>query len=143
MTNQPDGENHAKNVSKNKKWEFHMKFFSKKETARQAHIRILRMIDDKIDEHPKEYRDTVLTADLITAGHLKGVARVNNVGMPLDNAVTGMGVSGRLFLDQIEKAEKDGSFLGSLKRAGALIVGFLLGIAGTVAGAVILHLLKL
>ena len=54
-----------------------------------------------------------------------------------------MGVSGRLFLEQLKKSELDDSIWGSLRRAGDLIIGFILGIAGTVAGAVILHLLRL
>jgi hypothetical protein len=57
--------------------------------------------------------------------------------------VTGIGLSGRLLLQELKKAEMNESIWGRLRQAGDLIIGFLLGIAGTVAGAIVLHLLKL
>jgi hypothetical protein len=120
-----------------------MSILYKRETDRQAYIRILKMIDCKIEEKHPGNRDISLTAELIAAGHLKGITRPNEIGTPTANAVTGIGLSGRLLLQELKKAEMNESIWGRLRQAGDLIIGFLLGIAGTVAGAIVLHLLKL
>jgi hypothetical protein len=79
------------------------------ETARQAYIRILREMADRIDSLPQDRRDVNLRSELINDGCLHGNVIPNGSGIPAHTIQMGIKPKGRLLLQQLQKEELDAS----------------------------------
>jgi hypothetical protein len=87
------------------------------ETARQAYIRMLQKMAETIDSLPPKQRDANLYSELINDGCLEGQVYKNGSGVPIDAVMMGMKPRGRLFLQELEKAELDASLIQKHREA--------------------------
>ena len=116
----------------------------KHESARKSYIRLLKERVDFPDSLTKEQRDLVLSAELIGEGYLDGEVIQNSGGIFPANVIIGLPKpKGRLFLQQLEQEEHDATLIGKIEKKTDILIGFILGIIGSVAGAIILRLLHL
>jgi hypothetical protein len=80
------------------------------ETARQAYIRLLRERIDFPDSLQPTQRNMVLQSELINSDYLDGEVNMDSSGMFPSTVITGLPKpKGRLFLEELEKAELDAS----------------------------------
>ena len=110
-----------------------MGWFFRKDTARRAYIRLLRERVDSLDKLTPELRRTVMYADLIAAGHLDGVTSNDEYDFPKGNVIKGITVQGRLFLEELEKQERNDSVFGRISKFIIILGTFLAGIGSAIA----------
>lgn len=112
-------------------------------THRRAYIRILREAAGDAAAGPASERDSVLSGELILGGYLEGQVFYGNDGCVEGSATAGITVAGRLFLQQLEKEEREQSRIGRLKAVGLVVGGGVLTIAGQLLLEVFKSLLHL
>jgi hypothetical protein len=96
--------------------------------ARKEYIRLLSRNVAHFTPEPGVERDAMFNGELIDAGHVTGVVRRNPVGVISGAATTGMTVQGRLFLNQLQKEERDASLWAKLKMWGVPILTYVIGV---------------
>lgn len=101
---------------------------TKSESHRRAYIRLLRETAEGTALDSDSERDAVLSGELISGGYLEGSVVRDESGSVVGSNTTGITVSGRLFLQQLQKEERDESKLGRLKKYGLIVFGFIMGI---------------
>jgi hypothetical protein len=105
--------------------------FSTMNTARHNYIDILSELADRYTPEPSDpsrMRTAVLSGELIEAGYLSGQSFREAGGLIRGSAITGLTVSGRLFLDQLRKEEREASLWAHCKRWGIPVITYLFGI---------------
>lgn len=113
---------------------------------RRLYIRILSEYASREDFKPSEKSDKVLCAELMEEGYLSGSKGITyEEGLVIfEAAIT---VKGRLFLQQLEKEEKEQSLWGRSKRLVeftiGVIVGVLIGVTTSIVSEIVRVLLHL
>lgn len=78
-----------------------------KETARQAYIRLLSEQTAATERETTDTREAILSAELIEEKYLEGSPRRDETGSVMGAGILGVTVKGRLFLQDLERLEKE------------------------------------
>jgi hypothetical protein len=98
-------------------------------TARQEYIRLLtRNVEAVTPTESGVDRNAMFNGELIDAGYCTGVVMRDPNNVIKKCATTGMTVKGRLFLDQLQKEEKEASAWSRFKRWGIPMITYLVGV---------------
>lgn len=98
--------------------------------ARKLYIELLSNYAEKATpglDAPGDKRVATLSGELVDAGHLTGHTLRDEHEEIRGAVVTGMTVRGRLFLEELQRKEKDESWWGKFKTWGLPIIGALVG----------------
>lgn len=96
--------------------------------ARKEYIRLLlRNVEVCTPTEPGVFRDATFNGELVDAGHVHGLVTRNEVGVISHCATIGMTVQGRLFLEELQRKEKEESWWGKFKTWGFPIIGAVVG----------------
>ena len=114
-----------------------------RESFRKSYIRLLKERADFPDSLTPAQRDVVLYSELIKAEYLDGDVGENGSGFPVRASIFGIKTKGRLFLQQLEKEERDESTFGRLKKYGLIVFGFIMGIVATLIPDLVKSLLHI
>ena len=104
----------------------------RKETARQAYIRLLAQRAGEIDSEPHETKEGILCGELIEEKYLEGAVLRDQQGCIRGAAVVGLTVKGRLFLQELERLEHANTFWGRYRSYILLTIGYLFGLLSPV-----------
>jgi len=96
---------------------------------RPEYVRLLKRSIENFTPEPGEKREATLIGELADAGYVKGAALPDQFGVTRGAASWGMTVEGRLFLRRLEKELRDESLWSRLRRWGAPILAYVLGVA--------------
>ena len=113
---------------------------TKSETHREAYIRILQETADGTAVGSDSEREAILSGELILGDYLEGSVVRDANGCVAGSATTGITVAGRLFLQHLQKEEREESKFGRLKKYGLVVFGFIMGIIANLIPDLMKHL---
>jgi len=99
------------------------------ENPRKEYIRLLLRSVENFTPEPGELRDATLIGELGEAGYLKAKTIGDEYGVTRGAASWGMTVAGRLFLNQLQREERESSAWGRFKKWGVPLLTYLAGVA--------------
>jgi hypothetical protein len=102
--------------------------FNIMDNPRREYIRLLSLVASEQTPEPGEKRDATLLGELTEAKHLRGSPLDDRQGFIRAAAPRGMTVSGRLFLQQLKREEKQASPWGQFKAWGFPLLTYAAGV---------------
>ncbi len=97
--------------------------------ARKEYIRILRRSVNAFTPEPGNQLNATLVGELGEEGYLQGKGMPDATGVVRSAVSWGMTVKGRLFLEQLERQEREGAFWRRTWRYGLPFVTYVAGFA--------------
>jgi hypothetical protein len=98
------------------------------DNPRKEYIRLLSLVSSEHTPEPGEMCDATLLGELIEAKHLRGSPLEDKQGFIRAAAPRGITVSGRLFLQQLRREEKQASLFGQFKTWGVPLLTYAFGV---------------